>query len=181
MFYRTFDSVIIMDANIRELTLSAVSAMDIAQHINLFYLIREMGYDYTQNKNGVFINISELSDENVHILYNKIRELLDTESGSNDIDDDVTEDSTIDTDVPIHDMHDNNNTVARTCDPPIIVEPQLEQQLESTFSFNRKGVQNKYTMVKKKYNKPFITESTHKKEGVNELKELEEEPYKIFE
>lgn len=168
-----------MDTNIRELTLSAVSAMDIAQHINLFYLVREMGYDYTQNKNGVFINLSEWSDEHVYVLYNKIRELIDNECGiTNDIDDDVTEDSTVDTEAPIHDIHENNMTV-RTYDPPIIVEPQLEHQLETTFAFNRKGVQNKYTMVKKKYSKPFITESSQKKEGVNELKELEEEPYKI--
>jgi hypothetical protein len=165
-------------SNIREQTVSAVSTMDISQHIHLFYLVRELGHEYTQNKNGVFINLSEWSDESVLLLNEKIRELVDTEAGIvNDIDDDATEDSSAETEVALNDM--SESAPIRTCYPPVAVEPHLEQQLETTFAFNRKGVQNKYTMVKKKYNKPFVTEIVQKKEGVNELKELEEVPYKI--
>jgi len=158
--------------------LSDVASLNSREHTELFRMIRQFGKSYTQNSNGVFIDLSSFEPSELEEFCSTVERMTSDALRVEDCQSMLSCETTINSKgfdsepVPSSEKFDDEN-ISR--DPPIkwVHNSQINNCIESVCtSFAKKCVHNKYSAIKKKYHKQSITDHWKKNDDPN-LSELE--------
>ena len=171
---------------LREQVVSKVLELDSSMHQEIFNFIRNFEVDFTQNKNGMFMDLNVLSQDNLVELLEKIEQLridqLAMDAAENCF---VFENEDAFTDI-------DSTEVQPICEELVKYDTEKSPLLNKTAESNaikhfeslsnklsKKNVHNKFSVIKKKYNKQLVVDHLHKKLDDPHLSELRAEEYII--
>lgn len=173
--------------------------LDMNSKIELFSFMSSMGISYMENTNGIFFSLTNLTDTALQDIRRKLDELKSYETISNQqfamskLSEDfensgyasdksesfLEEQGTgcqqkedIDADVPMGIAFAKNIQTKPSFE---CCEDMLKQIDKSMYKNSKKNIHSKYSVAKKKYNKPFVLDT--KKIDSNDLSELSKETY----
>lgn len=174
-----------MSANsIREQIASRINMLDETQHAVVFKFVRTFGDKFTKNNNGVFIDLSNFDHPELQELLEKIDSIVDTSyMEPEDLDLGSVDDYA-------DNLCDMGSCCASTTDEPSDAGASPFVSNESSASAIRqfdaisaslakKTLNNKYSLIKKKYNKQSSSEYGMRRTDESHLNELQEEEYII--
>lgn len=166
--------------NIREHIVNRVAELDTNSHQEIFNFIKRFDANFTQNNNGMFVDLNTMTEEELYELCEKIDQLIDSNEACFVFD---NEDSYTDVD---------NLEAVSVCEDVLKYEtdksPLLNKTIESSAikhfdalsnKLTKKNAHNKFSVIKKKYNKQVIIDHLHKKLDDSDLNELCVEEYII--
>lgn len=169
---------------IRERIASRIAMLDDTQHTVVFKFVRTCSEKFTKNKNGVFIDLSTLDHKELVELLEKIDSIMETTYFDSEDTDFVDEcaDSICDITEPT-----NTNVLEYACgdtfDSPFVENDEcaaLAKRFETiNTNLAKKCMNNKFALVKKKYNKQSATDYGMRRTDDPHLSELREEAYII--
>lgn len=168
---------------LREQVVSKVAELDASMHHDIFNFIRNFEVDFTQNNNGMFMDLNSMSQENLVELLEKIDQLMMDAAENCFVFENENEDAFTDID---------SSEAPPTCEELVKYDteksPLLNKTAESnaikhfeslSYKLNKKNAQNKFSVIKKKYNKQLVVDHLHKKLDDTHLSELRAEEYII--
>lgn len=186
---------------------SAAKDLDANSKIELFNYMATIGINYMENANGVFFSLTNLTDESLADVKRKLDELKSYEeltnlsfankkssddagggyassedtypSGGQEGFADTEDGQGNENDVDVDDLAKVNKNGSRA---PCSFEydEAIMKTIEKTINRNsKKNIHSKYSIAKKKYNKPFASVDTKKIDGTD-LSELSKEPYIVI-
>lgn len=191
------DDTMYNNKNMAEIVVAAKD-LDVNSKIELFSFMSSLGISYMENTNGIFFSLTNLTDTTLQDIRRKLDELKSYEAISNkqfatsklseDFDDSgyasdksesfLEEQGTI----CQKDHIDMDASIGITFAKNIQSKPSFEccedtlKQIDKTMYKNsKKNIHSKYSVAKKKYNKPFVLDT--KKIDSNDLSELTKEIY----
>lgn len=183
--------------NMAEIVVAAKD-LDVNSKIELFSFMSSLGISHMENTNGIFFSLTNLTDTTLQDIKEKLDELKSYESISNqqfttsklteDFDDSgygsdksesfleeqctVCQKGHIDVAAPIGITFGKNIQSKPSFE---CCEDMLTHIDKSMYKNSKKNIHSKYSVAKKKYNKPFVLDT--KKIDSNDLSELTKETY----
>ena len=158
-----------------------VSELDTCCHHEIFNFIKQYDASFTQNKNGMFIDLNNLKEADLVDINDKVDNLIMESSESCFIFE--QEDADIDADIPeCVPVQDALSKCTNEQSP--LTDKESERYVVKHFEhisnkLNKKNAHNKFSVIKKKYNKQIVMDHLHKKLDDTHLNELREESYII--
>lgn len=191
------DDTMYNNKNMAEIVVAAKD-LDVNSKIELFSFMSSLGISYMENTNGIFFSLTNLTDTTLQDIRRKLDELKSYEAISNkqfatsklseDFDDsgyasDKSESFLEEQGTVCQKDHiDMDASIGITFAKNIQSKPSFEccedtlKQIDKTMYKNsKKNIHSKYSVAKKKYNKPFVLDT--KKIDSNDLSELTKEIY----
>jgi hypothetical protein len=145
--------------------------------------------NFMENTNGVFFSLSDISDKDINELLVQVDELKAQDDAMNDpsesdipfdtgsIDDNKNDLSEIDENMVLHE--DSVSSAPECKKSSFDYDKQMMRDIENSVNrTNKKSIQVKYSIAKKKYNKQYIQVDSKKIDNTD-LKELVEEKYML--
>lgn len=191
------DDTMYNNKNMAEIVVAAKD-LDVNSKIELFSFMLSLGISYMENTNGIFFSLTNLTDTILQDIWRKLDELKSYEATSNkqfatsklseNFDDsgyasDKSESFLEEQDTLCQkDSIYMDTPIGITLAKNIQSKPSFEccedtlKQIDKTMYKNsKKNIHSKYSVAKKKYNKPFVFDM--KKIDSNDLSELTKEVY----
>jgi hypothetical protein len=160
--------------NIRFSINQRIALLDDTYHGEIFSMIQHFCEKFTHNCNGVFVDLSLLTDQQCEMLLNRIDMLLSYESQADQIDDtsDIIEEPRVE--CSSEDRGITIEPLVRDLETPVLSNDgnltQYTQHFDRVlYTLAKKNVHNKFTVIKKKYNKPSYFEHKWCETDLNEL------------
>jgi hypothetical protein len=146
------------------------------QHYEIFIFLNSFeDISYTQNTNGYFIDINELSEDILNSLSCKIENMIHYKNIFNTSNNELTS-----LKKEISNIFNTNTNNVVTKDLPLDIDKKTIEMVSDIMNKPLKtNVYMKYSVAKKKYNKQTIIEYSKKIENDNDLNELLKEEYII--
>lgn len=164
---------------VREEVVRKVESLDASCHRELFSIVQTLSDKFTRNNNGIFLNLRLLNDDDIFKLNAHIDELC----AKNEVIEEVL-DATIDDGEGLSDADIEQDICEMTSDSSsgLLVNKEHQERIVTTFDTlfnktNKKQAHNKFSLVKKKYNKPVAIEYVYKRNEESDLNELLKEEY----
>tara|TARA_B110000483_G_C18058749_1_gene489430 strand:- start:381 stop:920 length:540 start_codon:yes stop_codon:yes gene_type:complete len=165
--------------NIREQIVMKVSELDMGSHTELYNFIKQYDTSFTQNNNGMFIDLNNINTENLIEIHEKVDQLIIESNEACFIFE--NDDTYIDPDLSeISPLQEVLSKCENEKSPLIDKESEIDaikhfDQLSN--KLNKKNAHNKFSVIKKKYNKQMVMDHLHKKLDDTHLNELCLEEY----
>lgn len=143
-----------------------ITRMSSSSQLEMLYFLNSISLTSTNNSNGYFFVISDISPQNVIIIQKKIKDIFVTENHENDI---ISQD-----------LENNSPTSKKSVfsklilNPPFSIDTSIISSFEHTKLILKKNMCSKYSMAVKKYNKHFVPDI---KIDDYDLNEFEAEKY----
>lgn len=185
---------------------SAAKELDVNSKIELFNYMATIGINYMENANGVFFSLTNLTDDTLADVKGKLEELKSYEqlanqpfvgkkpsedadaegyasdksdtypSGQDDFADTEQGHENTAEEVELGRLHRNESKAPSSFE----YDEEILKSIEKSVNRNtKKNIHSKYSIAKKKYNKPVASTDTKKIDGTD-LSELSKEPYIVI-
>jgi hypothetical protein len=167
--------------NIRDQIVTKVSELEMGSHNELFNFMKQYDISFTQNNNGMFIDLNNINDADLMEIYEKVEQLMMESNESCFMFE--NEDAYLDPDVSdISPLQDVLSKCENEKSP--LIDKESESHAIKHFDqlcnkLNKKNAHNKFSVIKKKYNKQMVMDHLHKKLDDTHLNELCLEEYII--
>jgi len=171
----------------RKVLFEKINLMTKTEHEEIFKIIRDKNVDlnYSKNKNGVFLNLSSLSDETIHDVNNFVTYCINNKKELDDYDKKINEckinnslNNLSSYDSNDNDCKNNPDMIDKTQDWNSLVTDSKSIQKISQFieklmtdhdKIGKKKVNQKFSNAKKKYSKKICVERKFETEDNIEL------------
>ena len=156
----------------KEKLIETINRLNNTSKIDLYYFMKKMEIPHTENVNGQFFLISELSDTDYNMIQTHVNDLVEFDTkmkfNSSEYTDDLGEQK----------QEQPSSSVMNTIssDKPFDVKEDILEFFEKQNNISKRTISTKYSISMKKYNKVNIQEAV-KTEGDTDLNELVEEEY----
>jgi len=154
----------------KEKLIENVNALNNTSKIDLYYFMKKMKIPRTENINGQFFLISDISEEDFICIQAHVNELMEFENKMNfcsdHVNDSISTEQLTSSDVKMSEY-----------EAPFEIDNDIIDFFESHKSSVKRSISIKYFVSKKKYNKMTIQESV--KTDDTDLSELTHEEYTL--
>tara|TARA_B110000259_G_C13953491_1_gene377749 strand:+ start:55 stop:549 length:495 start_codon:yes stop_codon:yes gene_type:complete len=156
----------------KEKLIETINRLNNTSKIDLYYFMKKMEIPHTENVNGQFFLISELSDTDYNMIQTHVNDLVEFDTrmkfNSSEYSDDSGEQK----------QEQPSSSVMNTIssNKPFDVKEDILEFFEKQNNISKRTISTKYYISLKKYNKVNIQEAV-KTEGDTDLNELVEEEY----
>jgi hypothetical protein len=152
----------------KEKLIECVNSLNNTSKIDLYYFLKKMNIPRTENINGQFFLISDISEDDFVSIQNHINELMEFETRMNFCSE--NEDGSI-----LTEQITVSNVKTYEYESPLEINRDVIEFFESHKNSLKRSLSNKYSVSKKKYNKMTNQESV--KTDDTDLSELMHEEY----
>lgn len=156
----------------KEKLIETINRLNNTSKIDLYYFMKKMEIPHTENVNGQFFLISELSDTDYNMIQTHVNDLVEFDTRMKFNSSEYTDDS------GEQKQEQPSSSVMNTIssDKPFDVKEDILEFFEKQNNISKRTISTKYYISLKKYNKGNIQEAV-KTEGDTDLNELVEEEY----
>ena len=154
----------------KEKLITNINGLNNDSKVDLYYFMRKMNIPHTENINGQFFLISDISETECNLIQNHVSDLMEFDNRMNFDATEVAEQSVIQT------QHGSSQSNTTNLDKPFEINENILEFFEKQKNTSKRTISTKYYISKKKYNKMHISENI-KTEDCPDLSELVKEEY----
>ena len=154
----------------KEKLITNINGLNNDSKVDLYYFMKRMNIPHTENINGQFFLISDISEAECDTIQNHVSDLLELDKRMTFDSTEVTEQSFDQT------QYGSCQSNTANLDKPFEINENILYFFEKQKNISKRTISTKYYISKKKYNKMHIPDNI-KTEDCPDLSELVKEEY----